>query len=205
MNILLTGGAGFIGTHTAKALHQAGHKIRILDCLDPQIHGTNAEFGKDLLSIADCVRGNICNAKDCEGALDGIEVIFHFASRTGVGQSMYDIGSYVGTNVLGTAVLLESIVKSHITLKRFVLSSSRAIYGEGLFHCKIHGTTHPPLRDSLPCKSVIFLCIAQPVVWKWLQFQPIPIARQNQCPSMQSQKNSKKTIVTILPAPLVYL
>ena len=147
MNVLITGGAGFIGTHTARSLHAAGHQVRILDALDPQIHGDKARFSEELLNIAECVRGDVCNIADCMQALDGIECVFHFASRTGVGQSMYDMKDYVATNVLGTATLIEAIVKGRIQLKRFVLSSTRAVYGEGLFRCGEHGIFNPSPRD----------------------------------------------------------
>jgi dTDP-L-rhamnose 4-epimerase len=157
MNILITGGAGFIGTHTAHALNSLGHKVRILDCLDPQIHGLNAAFPDSLIQVADCVKGDVCNAVDCESALDGIEMVFHFASRTGVGQSMYDIGDYIATNVLGTGVLLEAILKARVPLKRFVLSSSRAVYGEGLFCCAVHGVTHPNQRSAQAMQSGDFM------------------------------------------------
>ena len=148
MNVLVTGGAGFIGTHTARSLHAAGHQVRILDILDRQIHGDEARFSDELLNIAECVRGDVCNVADCMRALEGIDCVFHFASRTGVGQSMYDMQDYVCTNVSGTAALIECIVKGRIPLKRFVLSSSRAVYGEGLFRCGEHGAFHPSLRDS---------------------------------------------------------
>ena len=147
MNVLITGGAGFIGMHTARALHAAGHQVRILDILDAQIHGDDASFPAALSSIADCLRGDVCDVADCTRVLDGIECVFHFASRTGVGQSMYDMRDYVATNVLGTAALIEAIVKSRMVLKRVVLSSSRAVYGEGLFKCVEHGVFHPSSRD----------------------------------------------------------
>ena len=147
MNVLLTGGAGFIGTHTARALHAAGHEVRVLDLLDPQVHGRDPGFPDALTSIADCVRGDVRDVDECTRVLEGINCVFHFASRTGVGQSMYDMSDYVATNVLGTAALIEAIVKAHPGLKRFVLSSSRAVYGEGLFRCEAHGTVHPSIRD----------------------------------------------------------
>lgn len=148
MNVLITGGAGFIGTHTAQALHRAGHSVRVLDLLDPQIHGESAAFPPALTAIAECVRGDVCRLDDCVRSLDGIQCVFHLASRTGVGQSMYDISDYVATNVVGTATLIEAILKSRLTLERFVLSSSRAVYGEGLYQCADHGLLHPSLRDA---------------------------------------------------------
>ena len=94
MNVLITGGAGFIGTHTAEALHAAGHKIRILDCLDPHIHGKHAVFPDTLTRIAECIHGDVCQLADCQRALEGMDCVYHLASRTGVGQSMYEIERY---------------------------------------------------------------------------------------------------------------
>ena len=147
MHVLITGGAGFIGSHTARALRSQGHRVRILDRLDPQIHGESAVFPDQLRAVAECIQGSVESSEDCRRALDGIDAVFHFASRTGVGQSMYDIGDYVATNVLGTAILIETIVKMRIRLERFVLASSRAVYGEGMFACQEHGVVHPGLRD----------------------------------------------------------
>jgi dTDP-L-rhamnose 4-epimerase len=153
MKVLITGGAGFIGSHTARALHGRGHSVRVLDILDPQIHGPGADFDAGLREIADCQRGDVLDPEDCQKALDGIGCVFHFAARTGVGQSMYDMGDYVETNVLGTIRLLETIVKTQSPIKRFVLASSRAVYGEGLFDCPMHGTVHPGPRDPAALKS----------------------------------------------------
>lgn len=127
-SILITGGAGFIGSHTADALIRAGHRVRVLDLLDPQIHG-------DVRARA-----------DIERALDGMDAVYHFAACTGVGQSMYDLGAYVSTNCAGTAVLLEALVKRKQPLRRLVLASSRAIYGEGTHACATHGLQHPGPR-----------------------------------------------------------
>ena len=153
MNVLITGGAGFVGTHTAQALHAAGHEVRILDVLDPQIHGDDPGFPEALSSIADCIRGDVRDVATCMRVLEGMDCVFHLASRTGVGQSMYDMSDYVATNVLGTTALIEAVVKGRRALKRFVLSSSRAVYGEGMFRCEVHGAVHPPIRDPQAMRS----------------------------------------------------
>ena len=153
MHVLITGGAGFIGSHTARALHAQGHAVRVLDILDPQVHGPGADFDARLREIAECRRGDVLDPADCRTALEGIDCVFHFAARTGVGQSMYDLGDYVETNVLGTVRLLEAILKARSPIKRFVLASSRAVYGEGLFACPTHGTVHPGPRDAAALKS----------------------------------------------------
>lgn len=147
MNVLITGGGGFIGSHTCHSLIAAGHRVRILDCLDPQIHGASQDFPDFLPRSVERVRGDVCSFDDCLKALDGIDSVLHLAARTGVGQSMYDISDYVETNVRGTATLIEAVLKSKISLRRFVLASSRAVYGEGLYSCKLHGICHPPVRQ----------------------------------------------------------
>lgn len=147
MRILITGGAGFIGSHTARLLVQAGHSVRILDILDQQVHGPRAAFPAWLPPEAETLRGDICNPEDLDRALDGVDAVIHSAALTGVGQSMYDLSAYARTNVAGTALLLERILKRKQSLKRMVLSSSRAIYGEGLHHCMQHGVFHPEPRE----------------------------------------------------------
>lgn len=146
MKILITGGAGFIGVRTGNELVEAGHDVRILDCLDPQIHGVDADFPAALDHRVEKLKGDVCRLEDCLASLDGVDAVIHLAARTGVGQSMYDIADYVETNVRGTATLLEAVVKADVRLKRVVLSSSRAIYGEGLYRCANHGVFHPDVR-----------------------------------------------------------
>ena len=145
-NVLITGGAGFIGSHTAEALVARGHSVRILDILDPQVHGRNADFPSALPAAVECLRGDVRNPTDVQQALANIDVVFHFAARTGVGQSMYDIRCYVDVNCTGTATLLECLLASQRTPKRLVLSSSRAVYGEGTHQCPTHGEIYPDAR-----------------------------------------------------------
>ncbi|MCB1877301.1 MAG: SDR family NAD(P)-dependent oxidoreductase [Chromatiales bacterium] len=146
MNILITGGAGFIGSHTADALLQLGHSVRILDCLDPQIHGQNETFPEYLDKRIECIVGDVRDLDAVTEAMQDIDAVYHFAALTGVGQSMYDLRSYVDTNCTGTATVLEAIIKQKKSLKRLVLSSSRAVYGEGTHTCATHGTVYPEVR-----------------------------------------------------------
>jgi len=106
--ILVTGGAGFIGSHLVDALIEQGHQVRVLDALVSQVHATGPpEF---LNPKAEFLRGDICDRALIQRALDGVSIVFHQAAEVGVGQSMYEMERYVRTNTLGTAILLEEIV-----------------------------------------------------------------------------------------------
>jgi len=133
--VLITGGAGFIGSHLAPLLIRKGFSVRILDSLSPQIHG-EIPAGLDWLSAANVefMRGTTVNASDVRRAIDGVDSIVHLAAETGTGQSMYEIGRYNEANSQGTAVLLDVLANTpgH-GVARLVLSSSRAIYGEGAY------------------------------------------------------------------------
>lgn len=147
MKVLLTGGAGFIGSHTTDALISRGNAVRVLDCLDPQIHETHGTFPAYMNPEAECVRGDVRNLADVASALEDIDVVYHFAAQTGVGQSMYALRDYVDTNCTGTATLLDAMLKCPKRPKRLVLASSRAVYGEGMYRCAVHGKVSPGLRS----------------------------------------------------------
>ncbi len=149
--VLITGGAGFIGSHTADLLIEAGHRVRVLDLLDPQIHGPDADWPGYLNPKVELVRGDVCDPQAVEAALTDVESVFHFAARTGVGQSMYAMRDYASTACVGTTTLLEVLAmrqaqRQGAKLKRLVLSSSRAVYGEGTFRCAACGVVYPPTR-----------------------------------------------------------
>jgi dTDP-L-rhamnose 4-epimerase len=140
MNVLLTGGAGFIGSHTTDALLAKGHRVRILDNLDPQIHIVDDEFPRYLSRHAELVKGDVRDPDAVTTALNDIDIVYHLAAHTGVGQSMYAIRDYVDTNETGTATLLEALLKGRGRVTRVVLASSRAVYGEGAAACTVHCT-----------------------------------------------------------------
>jgi dTDP-L-rhamnose 4-epimerase len=135
--VLVTGGAGFIGSHVAAALLKARFRVRILDNLSPQIHG-GVPRGLDWLSTEgiEFQRGSVTNERDLRAALGGADAVIHLAAETGTGQSMYDIARYNSVNVQGTALLLDVLANdAHRSARRIVLASSRSIYGEGAYVC----------------------------------------------------------------------
>jgi dTDP-L-rhamnose 4-epimerase len=129
--ILITGGAGFIGSHLADELLGQGHDVRVLDSLIPQVHGPNRERPAYLDPSVELRVGDVRDPGAVKSALDGIDAVYHFAAMVGVGQSMYEVASYTDVNNVGTAVLLEALIKSPV--ERLVVASSMSLYGEGLY------------------------------------------------------------------------
>ena len=130
-NILITGGAGFIGSHLVDELLTDGYRVRALDNLSPQVHGTDGSRPSYLNPEVELTVGDIRDPEVVRQALKGIDVVYHFAAVVGVGQSMYEIGKYTSTNNLGTAVLLEALIEQPV--ERLIVASSMSIYGEGLY------------------------------------------------------------------------
>lgn len=147
-NILITGGAGFIGSHLADKLVNNDYHVRIFDNLSEQIHGAGADWPEHLKrDNIELVRGDICDRETLGHALKGVNVVVHLASETGVGQSMYEIEKYVYANIQGTAILLDLLAQHKGQVEKIVLSSSRAIYGEGKYECSECGVMFPPPRE----------------------------------------------------------
>ena len=130
-HVLITGGAGFIGSHLADELLAHGHRVRVLDNLAAQVHGEGARRPGYLSREVELVVGEVRDAAAVRGALDGIDAVYHFASAVGVGQSMYEVRHYTEVNNLGTAVLLEALIERPVG--RLVVASSMSLYGEGLY------------------------------------------------------------------------
>ena len=152
MRILITGGAGFIGSRLANKLVERGHKVTILDTLNSQIHGDIPEKTSPLYrSVKDTcqfIKGTVTSRKDWKSALDGQEVVVHLAAETGTGQSMYEIHKYVDTNINGTALLLDILANQSHNVEKIIVASSRAIYGEGKYRSKEKGVVYPGHRNS---------------------------------------------------------
>lgn len=129
--ILITGGAGFIGSHLADALLARGDRVRALDNLSPQVHGPGATRPDYLSPDVELIVGDVRDPAAVRRALDGVDVVYHFAAMVGVGQSMYQVQDYTAVNGLGTAVLLEALIERPVT--RLVVASSMSIYGEGMY------------------------------------------------------------------------
>ena len=145
--VLITGGAGFIGSHTADRLLSAGYHVRVLDSLIPQVHGEGRRRPAYLSSEVDLQIGDVRNASAIDSALEDVSYVYHLAADTGVGQSMYAVGQYFSTNVVGTAQLWEGIQKRPGQIKRLILASSRAVYGEGCYSCVRCGNVVPDQRS----------------------------------------------------------
>ena len=137
-HILITGGAGFIGSHLADALLARGHRVRALDNLSPQVHGERARRPEYLAREVELMVGDVRDPVAVRRAVDGVDAVFHLAAAVGVGQSMYELAHYTAVNNLGTAVLLEALIARPVG--RLVVASSMSIYGEGLYR-RPDGTT----------------------------------------------------------------
>jgi dTDP-L-rhamnose 4-epimerase len=133
MRILITGGAGFIGSHLADALLAAGHSVRAFDSLEPQVHGPERPRPAYLDERVELIVGDVRDRQALEAALEGIDALYHFAAAVGVGQSQYEIDRYTDANVRGTATLLDVLANRSHSVRKIVVASSMSLYGEGLY------------------------------------------------------------------------
>ena len=149
-NILITGGAGFIGSNLTIKLVSHGYNVTILDNLSKQIHGENqnSTLYKSTNGISRFILGDVCNKLDWEKAIKGQDVIIHFAAETGIGQSMYEISRYNKVNIIGASYLLNILANKEHSVKKIIIGSSRAIYGEGKYYCNNDGVIYPNRRKE---------------------------------------------------------
>lgn len=154
--ILVTGGAGFIGSHLTDHLINQGYKVRILDNLHPQIHPTGKPPAY-LNSQAEFIKGDVVNRNDWLKVLKNIDAVFHFAAAVGVGQSMYQIERYVRDNCLGAAIFLDILANEKHTIKKMVIAASMSSFGEGMYRCfKCGLSQQPDLRKAENMEKGIF-------------------------------------------------
>ncbi len=149
--ILVTGGAGFVGSHTVDALLREGHSVRVFDNLDDQVH--HGSLPAYLSPEAEFVQGDVRDLDALRAAISDAEVVYHFAAAVGVGQSMYEIARYMGVNTQGTANLLQALLDRGKRLEKLILASSMSIYGEGQYCCDEHGMVAPGPRPASQLKA----------------------------------------------------
>ena len=157
-NILITGGAGFIGSKLTKKLVAKGYNVTILDNLSKQIHGENqdSELYQSVKDISTFILGDVCSKSDWIKALQGQDAVIHLAAATGTGQSMYEITMYNDVNVLGTSQLLSILTNESHSIQKLVIASSRSIYGEGKYLCNKHGIVYPNKRNNTDMTKGLF-------------------------------------------------
>jgi dTDP-L-rhamnose 4-epimerase len=143
--ILITGGAGFIGSHLADELLEHGHRVRALDALAPQVHGDARRHPGYLDKDVEVLVGDVRDRERLDCALSGVDAVYHFAAAVGVGQSMYEVEHYTSINDVGTSVLMEALIKRPV--EKLVVASSMSIYGEGLYSDGDGGVRQAPARS----------------------------------------------------------
>lgn len=153
MRILVTGGAGFIGSHLVDRLVGRGHDISVIDNLDPQVHGAGTTSPRHLeqhlkAGVVRFHHGDVTERADLQRALEGVEAVVHLAATVGVGQSMYMPHYYTHTNGNGTGLLLELLVAARDRVRKLVVASSMSLYGEGAYRCAACGGTTPAERTN---------------------------------------------------------
>ncbi|KTR93583.1 epimerase [Microbacterium testaceum] len=156
-HVLITGGAGFIGSRLASRLAAAGHRVRVLDALLAQVHGSDPDTTSPLLravaGVAEVHRGTVTSVDDLRAALVDVEIVIHLAAETGTGQSMYEIDRYVEANIGGTAKLMDLLTNEPHSVRRMVVASSRSIYGEGAYRTGAGTVVYPPHRTDAAMAS----------------------------------------------------
>lgn len=156
-HVLITGGAGFIGSRLAARLVAAGYRVRVLDALLAQVHGTDPDTTSPLLravqGVAEVHRGTVTSVDDLRAALVDVDIVVHLAAETGTGQSMYEIDRYVEANIGGTAKLMDLLTNEPHSVRRVVVASSRSIYGEGAYRTAAGTVVYPPHRTDTAMAS----------------------------------------------------
>lgn len=156
--VLITGGAGFIGSNVAKVLIKEGYEITILDNFLPQIHGNNNNLSEELEGRVNLIIGDVSDKSVLYAALQGQDAVIHYAAETGTGQSMYAVSHYTNVNIQATANLCDYIINEEHHIKSLIVASSRSIYGEGKYNSPEHGIVFPNSRTFNNVKESFEVC-----------------------------------------------
>lgn len=151
--ILITGGAGFIGSNLSLKLIEKGYEVTVLDNLSPQIHGEYSPLYESIKDKVNFIKGTVLSYDDWKKALDGVDVVVHLAAETGTGQSMYEIEKYTDVNIKGTSIFLDILANEKHSVKKMIVASSRSIYGEGKYDCPKCGIVYPNERKDEDMKN----------------------------------------------------
>jgi dTDP-L-rhamnose 4-epimerase len=182
MKVLVTGGAGFIGSFIVDRLVEKGHDVVILDNLDKQVHPTG-EKPAWVNEKAEFIKGDVRSGDDLKKAFEGVEVLFHEAAAVGVGQSMYEIGNYVDANTGGTAKVLDFLANQEHSVKKMMVAASMSEYGEGLYECGKCGKVEPGMRREADLAAGKFEHFC-PGCGKPLKPVPTPESKDLDCKSV---------------------
>ena len=151
--VLITGGAGFIGSNLSLKLIEKGYEVTVLDNLSPQIHGEYSPLYESIKNKVNFIKGTVLSHDDWKKALDGVDVVVHLAAETGTGQSMYEIEKYTDVNIKGTSIFLDILANEKHSVKKMIVASSRSIYGEGKYDCPKCGIVYPNERKDEDMKN----------------------------------------------------
>lgn len=151
--VLITGGAGFIGSNLSLKLLEKGYEVTVLDNLSPQIHGEYSPLYESIKNKVNFIKGTVLSYDDWKKALDGTDVVVHLAAETGTGQSMYEIEKYTDVNIKGTSIFLDILANEKHSVKKMIVASSRSIYGEGKYDCPKCGIVYPNERKDEDMKN----------------------------------------------------
>ena len=196
-NVLVTGGAGFIGSHTVDALVERGDRVRVFDNLNSQVHGLGNNKPQWLHPEAEFVFGDVRDRAAFKKAVEGMDMIIHDAAEVGVGQSMYSIDQYISTNVQGTGILWDILVNEKHKIEKVLVASSMSNYGEGRFHCSKHGKVSPKIRseEQMRRRQWEVLC---PVCYKELMPLPTDEEKEMDCTSVYAQSKKDQEVYSIM-------
>lgn len=145
--VLITGGAGFIGSHLVDTLLEKGYFVRVYDNLEPQVHGKSQNIPDYFNKEAELIVGDVRDREKLKKAINNIDIIFHLAASVGVAQSMYEIAKYTESNTMGGATLLDLIANEKHNIRKVVVASSMSVYGEGAYSCNNCGKVYPKIRS----------------------------------------------------------